>query len=284
MTGRRVRRLLLALFAGCLAGEVGLRLWAHFHGATGSLYDYVVVTGHRFKMRPDSTVIVPERYGDIHYSFNHQGYRDVDHDPARAGRRLLWLGDSVTFGLGVAQDCIYAARVGRLLPTARPAWESVNLAIFAYDTRHELETLAEDGLALRPQVILLQFYMNDLSLAPQDPDAQPASWSDRVRALRNRLLYGSALYLRVQQSALRAGYFLLHDPRRRFSPETLKSDEPRADVAYLAAHPDDGSIPTFAALAAIAAMARQHRARLLVFVVKRVAASTLGPMDPAANL
>src|SRR5881397_337896 len=102
----RIRRALLTLLAVAVAGEVGLRLWDALpgHVRTGSLYDSVVPVGRRFKMRPDTTLRVPERYGDILYRFNHEGYRDADHDPASPRRRIVWLGDSVSFGLGVAQD------------------------------------------------------------------------------------------------------------------------------------------------------------------------------------
>ncbi|HEV3459564.1 MAG TPA: SGNH/GDSL hydrolase family protein [Thermoanaerobaculia bacterium] len=263
---RAARRLFVVLAAAGIAGEAGLRVWDHFHGKTGSLYDYVVQVGTRFKMRPGVAVIVPERYGDIRYSFNRDGYRDVDHDPAKPCRRLLLLGDSVTFGLGVAQDRTYAARIARELAARQPPWETVNQTIFAYDTRHELETLEEDGLGYRPDVILLQFYMNDFSISSPHPRAAAGSWGDRLLAAKNRLLYKSALYLRAQQLLLGASYLLLHDARRRYFPQTLNADEPRAQTAYLAAHPGDASLPTFTALGAIGRVARQHGARLLVFI------------------
>jgi lysophospholipase L1-like esterase len=256
----------VVLAAACVLGEAGLRLWDHFHGKTGSLYDYVVPVGTRFKMRAGVTVIVPERYGDIRYSFNRQGYRDVDHDPAKPGRRLLWLGDSVTFGLGVAQDRTYAARIARQLAARQPPWETVDETIFAYDTRHELETLEEDGLEYRPEVIVLQFYMNDFSISSPHPRPRDISWSDRLTALKNRLVYKSALYLRVQQLLTGAGYHLFHAARRRYLPQTLNANQPQAQSAYLAAHPDDATLPTFTALAAIGALARRHGARLLVFI------------------
>ena len=74
----------------------------------GSLYDLVVPGETRFKLRPAATVVVPERYGNITYRFNRLGYRDVDHDPQARRRRLVWLGDSVSFGLGVEQDRTYS--------------------------------------------------------------------------------------------------------------------------------------------------------------------------------
>lgn len=263
----RYGRALLALAALFLAGESGLRVWDNYHEHTGSLYQYVVPVGARFKMKPATSVVVPERYGDIVYRFNRAGYRDVDHDPASPRRRIVWLGDSVSFGLGVERERTFVGRLARALDERYgPRYEIVNLAIFAYDTRHELQALADDGLEYRPGLVVVQFYMNDLNLAPPPRQAAAASWGDRLTAARNRILYASALYRRVHQAATGLGYLVLHNARRRYFPGTLNADEPRADRAYLAARRDDASIPTFAALVGIAELAHRHGARLLVVI------------------
>jgi lysophospholipase L1-like esterase len=263
----RWRRAVLLLLAVWAAGEIVLRLADRLRGTTtGSLYDFVIPVSTRFKMRPDTVVTVPERYGDIVYRVNHDGYRDGDHDPAWRGPRLLWLGDSVTFGLGVAQERTYAARIARQLAAASPPWDTMNMAIFAYDTRHELLTLEEDGLKYHPRVVVLEFFMNDFSISSAIPRPSDVSWPDRLAALKNRLLYKSALFLRAQQLVLGGSYLLFHDARRNHFPQSLNTGEPAGEVAKLTAHPDDASLPTLAALAAIAATSRAHQARLLVFI------------------
>jgi hypothetical protein len=67
---RRGRLLLLGLLACAVLGEVAVRLWDGTRGGTGSLYDYVVPAGSRFKMRSGASILVPERYGDIRYRIN----------------------------------------------------------------------------------------------------------------------------------------------------------------------------------------------------------------------
>jgi lysophospholipase L1-like esterase len=264
--GLRLFRLALGLLAAALAGELGLRLWNLFHVPTGSLYSYVVPVGTRFKLRPDCAVVVPERYGDVLYRFNHEGYRDADHDPASPRRRIVWLGDSVSFGLGITQERTFVGLLQRRLAERPDPWEIVNLSIFAYDTRHELETLREDGLRHRPDLLVLQFYMNDFSLSSPKVDVPPPTVSDRLLGLKNRLVSSSVLYLRAQQAAIGLSYRLFHDLRRRRFPETLNADEPRLQRAYLAAHPDDATVPTFAALAAIGRIARERQIPLLVLI------------------
>lgn len=272
--GAALRTGCLSLLLAAALGEAGVRLWEGSHGATGSLYDLIVNTGSRFKMRPGSSIIVPERYGDIRYRFNREGYRDDEPTADPRVRRIVLLGDSVSFGLGVDQDRIYAALLERRLrQELRQPWEVANLGIFAYHTGNELETLETDGLPLRPELVLVQFYMNDLiTPAPASPGTAgpvpappPPSFGQRLTALKNRLVYRSALYRRLSQAATGLSFLLLHDLRRRF-PATLNDDEPRGDLAFLAARPDDAAVPAFQALRRIRDVAREHGARTLVLV------------------
>jgi lysophospholipase L1-like esterase len=276
MTGPRrragLRRLGLALLLIALGGEIAVRLiesaiFGRRDGGSGALYDYVAPTGHRFKMRPSSAVRVPERYGDVVYRFNRGGYRDDEPRPESHGRRILLLGDSVSFGLGVDQDKIYAARLeARLRRELRQPWEVENLAIWAYHTGHELETLATDGLALAPRLVLVQFYMNDLSTRLETRVASPPTTGQRLTALKNRALFSSALVRRLHQAAFGLSFLLFHDLRRERFPATLNDGEPRADLAYLAATPDDDEVAAFTALSGIRDLARAHGAATLLLV------------------
>ena len=270
------RRRKAVLRAGCLglilfplAGEIGARLWDRAAGGAGSLYDSIVPAGSRFKLRPGTAVTVPERYGDITYSFNRDGYRDADPDPRPGRRRIVLLGDSVSFGLGVDQEEIFAHRLEeRLGAEIDPAYELLNLAVFAYHTGNELDAFREDGLRYRPEIAVLQLYMNDLAMGPPAaPVAAPAaSVRDRLTALKNRFAFKSALYRRLHQIGTGLTFRLLHDLRRTRFPESLNDDEPRGKKAYLEATPDDEAVPAFRALREIQSVARRHGVRLLVVV------------------
>jgi lysophospholipase L1-like esterase len=262
---KRVKKLMLGLVFITVLGEVGLRAW-HWHlGNTGSLYDAIEQGPRRFKMHPSSAILVPERYGDIRYRFNREGYRDIDHDDRDGRRRMVWLGDSVSFGLGVDQDRTFVARLQKALA---PSWDVIDLAIFAYHTGNELDALREDGLKHHPALVVVQFYMNDFSIrAPAGAGQAPPpalGLGDRLVALKNRLAYKSALYLRLQQVALRTTYALFHDLRRSRFPETLNDGEPRSQVRYLSETPDDSRIAAFNALREIQRLARGAGARLFV--------------------
>ena len=258
----------LTLFVLAVAGEAGVRLWDRFHGQTGSLYDFVVPHEGRFTLRPAVSVIVPERYGDIFYSFNRRGYRDTEPASGPGVRRLVFLGDSVTFGLGVNQDRIYANLLeNRLRETGQP-WDVANLAIFAYNTVDELAALKEDGLRLKPELVIVQFVMNDFSIpAAAGGPAPPPTLGERLTAAKNRLIYRSALYRRLHQAGTGLVYLAAHDARRRWFPGTLNDSQPREQLAMLKATPDDGRIAAFRALAAIRDTSRAAGSRTLVLLM-----------------
>lgn len=277
---KRLARSALLLAVLIPTGEILVRIVEHFRAPSGSLYSLIVPRSPgRFTLRPNADLTVPERYGDIRYRLNREGYRDVDHAPGKAAvRRILLLGDSVTFGLGVPQDRIYAARLGSELARRGGAPpEVINLAVFAYDTLDELAAFEEDGAKYRPEIVVLQFYLNDFSIrmkakaapgagANAPPEAPVPTWGERLTAIKNRVLFGSALYRRINQLVAGASYRLLHDLRRERYPETLNRDEIRADAAYLAGHPDDAAVPTFDAIARIGEAAERNGARFLVFL------------------
>lgn len=284
--GARARKKLarLALWIAVLipVGEILVRAVEHFLAPTGSLYSLIVPRPPgRFVLRQNADLTAPERYGDIRYRLNREGYRDTDHDPkTKSTRRILLLGDSVTFGLGVPQDRIYAARLGSELARRGGASpEVINLAVFAYDTLDELAAFEEEGAKYRPEIVVLQFYLNDFSIrmkakanaAPRAgataPPAPPApTLGQRLIAVKNRVLFGSALYRRLNQLVAGASYRLFHDLRRERYPDTLNRDEIRADAAYLAEHPDDAAVPAFDAIARVRRAAEENGARFLVLL------------------
>lgn len=278
---KRLGRLALWIAVLIPAGEILVRAVEHFLAPSGSLYSLIVPRpSGRFVLRPNADLTVPERYGNIRYRLNREGYRDIDRTPeAMSGavsRRLLLLGDSVTFGLGVPQDRIYAAQLERELDarTGRP-YEVVNLAVFAYDTLDELAAFVEDGQKYRPATVILQFYLNDFSvrmkvdgssLKEGSASPPPPTFAQRLTAVKNRVLFGSALYRRLNQGVAGLSYRLFHDLRRERYPETLNRDEIQADAAYLAENPDDTTVPTFAAIAEVRRTAEANGAKFLAFL------------------
>jgi len=78
--------------------------------------------------------------------------------------RILVLGDSVTFGHGAISENTYPAILERRLRDWRADvdWQVWNAAVPGYNTSQELAQLLEVGPAVKPDLVIVGFYPNDL--------------------------------------------------------------------------------------------------------------------------
>ena len=99
------------------------------------------------------------------YRTNSLGYRNPEIGPKK-GKRLLFLGDSITFGQGVNEEWTFVRLLENLARAQGENWETVNGAVEGLGTNGELAVLNETGLALKPDVVVLDFYLNDFLESP----------------------------------------------------------------------------------------------------------------------
>lgn len=135
-------------------------------------------------------------------SFNALGLRDVERSvkPAPGTVRILALGDSVTFGMGVAQHQTYPRKTEALLNAGRiggPRVEVLNMGMPGYNTLHQLAQLREVGLALEPNVVVVGFLYNDVEPSSAQrgaamPEREERSFGARVKSRFN----AAALWLK----------------------------------------------------------------------------------------
>jgi len=95
---------------------------------------------------------------------NSRGYRDYERSERKRPdvRRLLALGDSFTWGVGVEFEDAYPQRIERGLSRRRQEiWEVVNLALPGMNTVDEASQLAQEGMAYEPDVVLVGYVLND---------------------------------------------------------------------------------------------------------------------------
>lgn len=118
--------------------------------------------------------------------------------------RLLFLGDSVTFGTGVRHDEAFPRVVeARLSGGGRGEIQAVNAGVVGYNTTQELARLRDVGLDYRPDAVVLTFVVNDLldAFSIFDHQYEPGGLfaAQKVWLRRNSHLYrfGQNLYWRV---------------------------------------------------------------------------------------
>jgi lysophospholipase L1-like esterase len=164
-----------------LAGEMAVRLLlvppprVSFRGHTGdrpvaATRDVLTIPTERgFRHNPNSEVVVentPARPGvTVVYRTNSLGYRNRELGP-RGSARILFLGDSVTFGLGVNEDETFVRMVEALARRDGKSWETVNAGVSGLGTNGEIAVFTETGLSTQPDVVVLGFYLNDFLESP----------------------------------------------------------------------------------------------------------------------
>jgi GDSL-like Lipase/Acylhydrolase family len=129
---------------------------------------------------------------------------EVAASKAPGTRRVLVVGDSYVFGVGVDEEHTLPARLQRMLSTGGESWEVLNLGVAGYSTDQEYVLFRELGPRLAPDVVVLVVCDNDFEgntldfvyrqyykprfklgpdgdLAPDLEEAPPLSGSQRAK-------------------------------------------------------------------------------------------------------
>ncbi len=144
------------------------------------------------------------------------GYRDDEHARAKPPgvRRVLSLGDSFAWGVGVEFEDTYPRRIERSLNRRGEAWEVINLALRGMNTVMEAAQLRDTGLAYDPDVVVVGYVLNDAeeAVAAAARQAGYAEEMQKRKAEKRRrqvegepLLERSTLYRWVRQRLLATG-------------------------------------------------------------------------------
>ncbi|MBI4859472.1 MAG: SGNH/GDSL hydrolase family protein [Candidatus Riflebacteria bacterium] len=102
---------------------------------------------------------------------NSRGLRDVEHaaGPAKGVTRIVVLGDSVTFGWGVAMEDTYPRVLERRLnETSAPArYEVINAGVVDYPLSRIVAFYRRELASLRPAIVVVGFSLNLANEAPE---------------------------------------------------------------------------------------------------------------------
>ncbi len=90
-------------------------------------------------------------------------------------RRLLFLGDSITFGYGVNDPEVVSTRTQALLAERGVSTEVINTAVPAYNTEQEVRYFERDGVRWHPDWVIVGFCWNDLN-AKSAVQVSPEGW------------------------------------------------------------------------------------------------------------
>jgi lysophospholipase L1-like esterase len=194
----RPRRLLLALgasLAALLLAELTLRALDLGAPAAPATFPLEGVSDERFVLLDDELGLRLAPNADIlgAYRTNARGWRGPEVEPARAPGtlRVLALGDSTTFGLGVPEAQRWTDVLARLLGAlleGRRAVEVINAGVPSYSTCQNLVQLQRELPRLAPDVVLWSATgHNDSCATLGRTDAEQLEWAHGLLALWDRL-------------------------------------------------------------------------------------------------
>lgn len=113
-----------------------------------------------FDHRPDKVM----RVYDTELTLNSQGMRDREFPLKKPydRTRIAIVGDSTTLGWGVPLEQTYPKLLEQFLGGEQRGVEVLNFGVGNYNTFQEYHKIERDVLSYSPDIILLQFYINDL--------------------------------------------------------------------------------------------------------------------------
>jgi lysophospholipase L1-like esterase len=214
----RILGTVLLFFCACaiaiLAGEGVIRLLKPgFPGFKTPQVEHRPVAGLGFEMVPKQVAYTAGERVTI----NEDGFRGPPvRDPLSSRLRILCIGDSITFGYGVDDNAPFPRQLEQLLRHGRPEHhdaEVINAGVQRYFTYQEIDLLRFKGPRLRPDIVVLAVFVNDLAIRPQGDTTREyeKEREQAATAFRNRLpfVYGlaknSALVELTKNAYLQAG-------------------------------------------------------------------------------
>lgn len=216
LTPARAGRVLFALaatLAGLLVAEAAFRILELGIPILGeeAVFTWVPSSPYQRVEDPDLGVLLqPGWQGSMVYRrardgaplrtvpvrISQQGLRgpDVAEAPAAGAMRLLAVGDSITFGQGVDEADVWASVTGRTMTARGRPVEALNAGVPSWSLRQEVTWLEARGPSLRPDIVVLGFFVDDILPTdytnPSEPPPPirmfPPAWARCEQGLRSR--------------------------------------------------------------------------------------------------
>jgi lysophospholipase L1-like esterase len=163
--------LFISLIICFLLGEFIIRLYlSHktIYDIEMSRYSMIIKTDSENPLighvhRPNSTA----KLMDVMVHINSDGFRDKEYSLQKSDKsRIIFLGDSLTFGWGVAQEDTFENILEQKLNQMYPT-EIINFGAGNYNTEQEVNLFIEKGLKYTPDKVVLFYFINDAEKTPK---------------------------------------------------------------------------------------------------------------------
>lgn len=159
-----ITTLILIFVITILCSEILLRVYVQF---TPTMFSPRDKRYNQFRATPKAWI--------NGFQLNSKGFQDIEFSVKKEkGKfRILAIGDSFTFGV-VPYENNFITLLEEKLKTINPNIEILNMGIPATRVREYLSLFVDEGLALNPDLVLINFYVgNDIMDAEEKPKESP---------------------------------------------------------------------------------------------------------------
>ena len=137
-------------------------------------------------------------YYGVNISTNSEGFRDkeLSSQELESSKKIIALGDSLTLGWGVKADNTYSQILEKKLDERfEQNFEVINMGVGNYNSAMELALFEEKGLSLKPDAVILSYFINDI-----EPTSKTSSLLQKLIRKSYFLAYlnGKLIDLRAQ--------------------------------------------------------------------------------------
>ena len=151
---------------------------------------------------------------------NQHGFRGHDYELQKpiGTFRIIVLGDSIAFGNNLQSGEEFSSVLERMYVKSGQHVEVMNLALGGYDTLQEVAALEDTGLAFKPDLVILAYCINDITVASPNADYIARLKTYRSTFYRSRL----AQFIRVQLARFEMARFIKESNTERKFAQTYK--------------------------------------------------------------
>jgi len=125
-------------------------------------------TGRR--LRPNTDIIIKKHNlsnREIKIKINSLGYRNTEISKTKTKPRILFLGDSITFADYLDEYETFVRLTEKFLSEKYNInVETINAGVGSIGLKNELAILKETGISTNPDIVIIDFYLNDFERSP----------------------------------------------------------------------------------------------------------------------
>ncbi len=129
---------------------------------------------------------------------NSQGFRGPEPSSNPAVQRVIVLGDSIAFGNNLALEETFPFRLQQQLASPGRKLDVLNFGVHGYDTLQEVSALELRGLGYHPDLVVVAYCLNDVSVS--SVSLEHIQRMQSLRAARYNFLYESRLVALIAES------------------------------------------------------------------------------------